>query len=242
MESIVRFDSSTGAFETFVNPSGDFINGMVLGSDGVLYVAVHDDFASHEYAVHSYDVDTGALVDVVATSDTFFGHIAFDGDGILYACGNDNVYRYNESTDSMQEFVVSGSGGLITSSVGEMSFGPDGNLYISSRGADVFAPYSVLRYDGPTGAFIDAVVSSDNSRLARISYLAFDNSDNLYVSGSKRDEVHRFGPTGQAALTVSLSRIYDEPVTVDYATNDGTATAVGGDYTGSAARSSSRQV
>ena len=44
------------------------------------------------------------------------------------------------------------------------------------------------------------------------------------------DEVLRLGPTGQAAMTVSLSEASASPVTVDFTTSDGTA-AAGEDYT-----------
>ena len=51
-----------------------------------------------------------------------------------------------------------GSGGLVRAQ--GLTFGPDGNLYVSSSVND-----QVLRYDGSTGAFLDAFVSQGSGGL-----------------------------------------------------------------------------
>ena len=49
-----------------------------------------------------------------------------------------------------------------------LKFGPDGNLYVASRGTD-----SILRFDGATGAFIDEFVASGSGGLNDPHFLAF---------------------------------------------------------------------
>ncbi len=61
--------------------------------------------------------------------------------------------------------------------------------------------------------------------------LAFDVNGILHVVSLGTDEVLRYGPAGQAALTVSLSEASASAITVNYTTTNGTA-RVGEDYTG----------
>ncbi len=69
------------------------------------------------------------------------------------------VLRYDGRTGAfLGAFVSAGSGGL--DDPGDLTFGPDGNLYVGS-----FATDEVLRYDGATGAFLDAFVSAGSGGL-----------------------------------------------------------------------------
>jgi hypothetical protein len=70
------------------------------------------------------------------------------------------VLRYDGKTgDFIDVFVAPGSGGLDFAA--ELSFGPDGNLYVNSYLGD-----SVLRYDGKTGGFLDAFVPSGGQLMS----------------------------------------------------------------------------
>src|SRR6266404_146707 len=62
--------------------------------------------------------------------------------------GANAVLRYNIETKAFNGVFASGGG--LTEPSG-LTFGPDGNLYVSSVFSD-----SVLRYDGMTGVFLDA--------------------------------------------------------------------------------------
>src|SRR5207248_2976388 len=74
----------------------------------------------------------------------------------------------------------------------DLVFGPDGNLYVVSHDNN-----SVLRYNGATGAFINAFVASGSGGLNAPFYLAFGPDGNLYVSGSGTDTIKRYnGSTG----------------------------------------------
>lgn len=73
-----------------------------------------------------------------------------------------------------------------------MTFGPDDNLYITS-----FATNQVLRYDGVTGAFIDAFVTAGLEGLDQPTGLGFGSDGNLYVGDSANALVRRYdGNTG----------------------------------------------
>ncbi len=87
-------------------------------------------------------------------------------------------------------FVPSGSGGL--SQASEMTFGPDGNLYVSGA-----ASSNVLRYDGQTGVFLGAFVPTGGGGLSRGAGVAFGPDGNLYVASAATSEVLRYdGQTG----------------------------------------------
>jgi hypothetical protein len=66
----------------------------------------------------------------------------------------------------MGEFVSAGSGGL--NGPRDLTFGPDGHLYVSSERTD-----NVLRYDGRSGSFIDQFISSNDSRMRMPTDLYF---------------------------------------------------------------------
>jgi hypothetical protein len=83
---------------------------------------------------------------------------------------------------SLDRFIPDGSGGL-TAPARQSVFGPDGNhdgapdLYVASAGSN-----AILRYDGTSGSFIDAFVTSGSGGLNGPFDLAFGPDGNLYVS------------------------------------------------------------
>ena len=72
----------------------------------------------------------------------------------------------------------------------DVAFGTDGNLYVTSGNS-----HEVLRYDGVTGALIDAFVSAGSGGLETPRSLVFDADDNLYVAGSGMDTILHYGRT-----------------------------------------------
>jgi hypothetical protein len=84
-------------------------------------------------------------------------------------------------------FISSGSGGLANPS--SIVFGPDGNAYVSSTASGSNA---VLRYDGTTGAFIDAFVPSGSGGLDGPYGMAFRPDGYLYVVGWRSNSVLRY--------------------------------------------------
>ena len=226
--SVLRYDGETGAFiDEFIAPgSGGLVGprGLVFRPDGMLYVA-NSTLAG---SVLRYNGTSGDFVDVFVSSTYFPLDMAFGPDGNLYVANNSHgVTRYDGETGwYMDDFVPEGTGGL--TSPQSLVINEGGDLYVTSL---VSPGYTVLHYDGTTGAFIDGV----SSPVLRSPYgMAVGPNGTLLVTstlGIAENRVLRFGPSGQAALTVSLSRPSEETITVDYASSDGTATA-GEDYTG----------
>jgi WD40 repeat protein len=103
-----------------------------------------------------------------------------------------DVLRYDNSGAFVSTFVPSHSGGLSFPLGGV--FGPDGNFYVSDSDHD-----TVLRYNGSTGAFIDAFVPAGNAEDP--AGLVFGPDGNLYVaSSSAPGAVLRFNGTTGASL------------------------------------------
>src|SRR5688500_8540468 len=68
------------------------------------------------------------------------------------------IHRYSETNGSAigtSVFVATGSGGLNLPH--GLAIGPDGHLYVASAGND-----AVLRYNGTSGAFLNAFIPSTN--------------------------------------------------------------------------------
>ena len=88
------------------------------------------------------------------------------------------VLAYNGSSGAFLRTFASGGG--LTEPEG-IAFGPDGNLYVSSR------PAQVLRFNGHTGAFMNVFASG--SGLKDPAGIAFGGPNNdLYVSSGIPDE------------------------------------------------------
>ena len=124
----------------------------------------------------------------------------------LYVSSGDTnaVLAYDGVTGAFQRTFASG-GGL--SEPEGVVFGPDGNLYVSSR------PAQVLRYDGKTGKFLGVFASGHG--LEDPAGIAFGGPDNdLYVSSGIPDsgiggnQILRFdGKTGAFKAVLDPSNV-----------------------------------
>jgi len=102
-----------------------------------------------------------------------------------------NVSRYSESGAYLGEFISAGSGGLV--SPDDLTWGPDGNLYVSSSSGNTTG--QILRYDGRTGAYLG--VFAEGGPLARPYGSAFGPDGNLYVASFRSDRILKYdGSTG----------------------------------------------
>ena len=122
--------------------------------------------------------------------------------------GNNVVLVNTDTGRIVRDFIAAGSGGLI--SPDDLTYGPDGNLYVSSGTKTGGA---ILRYDGRTGAFIDEFATSDS--LRRPYGAAFGPDGLLYVSSFRSDEILTYNATTGAFAGV-------------FASGDGTANGLNG--------------
>src|SRR5262245_55275388 len=102
------------------------------------------------------------------------GTIKIDDDVSLYVSsdGTDKVLAYDGETGALQRKFT--RHGRLVEPEG-IAFGPDGNLYVSSRTDEV------LRYNGKTGKFIDVFASGHG--LVDPAGIAFGGpDDDLFVS------------------------------------------------------------
>ena len=103
-----------------------------------------------------------------------------------------NVSKYDEITGAfLGNFIAAGAGGLTNPD--DLTFGPDGNLYVSSAASNTTG--QILRYNGQTGAFID--VFAQGGGMARPYGSAFGPDGNLYVASFRGDQILKYnGATG----------------------------------------------
>lgn len=139
------------------------------------------------------------------------GVVAPEADAALLV-GNtaaNNVILFDEITGTfLGDFIPAGSGGL--SSPDALTFGPDGNLYISSggdSGGNIFAPdypqnSAVLKFS-PSGQFLG--VAASGGGLIRPYGNAFGPDGSLFVSSFRTNQILRYNPLTGAFLGVFAS-------------------------------------
>jgi WD40 repeat protein len=95
---------------------------------------------------------------------------------LFVSCHDDSkVVKIDTSTATVTDpFIPTGTGGL-SIAIG-VSFGPDGNLYVTSTGTS-----QILRYDSTTGAFLDVFVDVNSNYLFDAR---FGPDGDLYVPDS----------------------------------------------------------
>lgn len=218
-DSVKQYNFPTGAFVgDFVPPASGGLSlpvGLAFGPDSNLYVSSFGDSS-----VKRYDGATGAFLgNFVAPGSGGLDspqYLTFNGGNLFVSSfGNDSVMRYNATTgapngalgnpgDATFVFSVFNPGGDprntgLDDPVG-LTFGPDGNLYISSSGSDDhgtgLGTPAVKRVDPATGLFIDNFVDPGEGGLDSPFGLAFGPDGNLYVSNFLSNQVLRFDAAG----------------------------------------------
>jgi len=154
--------------------NGKNYGGLAIGPNGDLYAS-----SKSTKNIIRFDGQTGASKGVLPGFSGVAGAMAFGPDGNLYVGVDSVIKRFKPDGTPFPgagrldaEFTY---GGYMKAASG-ITFGPDGNLYVSSQGTQ-----SVLRYDGQTGAFMDAFVFD---KVNTPSSLAFGPDGNLYVANT----------------------------------------------------------
>jgi Calx-beta domain len=231
---------------------------VAFGPDGNVYLGDGTSNRILEYQGPA-GPSPGAFIGVFATVNNDnpvvgLGNPAFGPDGNLYvgAITSDaisQIYRFDGSTgaplpapgQSGAVFVPRGSGGLVNGR--DIIFDPQGiNMYVVTprTGSELASllpgetTSQVVRYQGPNGpnpgAYVEAYLTAGQSGVHLGIGIARDATGNMYVSDRDTANVTRIVPASKATFTVTLNSPSTSPVSVDYATANGTAVA-GTDYT-----------
>jgi sugar lactone lactonase YvrE len=152
--------------------------------------------------------------------------MAFDPSGsYLYVASNSSgqVLKYNAQTGA---FVgVAASAGV--SGPMDVAFGPnDGLLYVLSSGNN-----RIMRFT-ESGAYVDDYVPTGSGGMSQTFGMAFGPDGDLYVAANTPSQIMRFRTEDESLFTVTNTTASTLPLTVNYATADGTAIA-GTNYTAS---------
>jgi streptogramin lyase len=220
---VLRYDGSSGAFLDTVVSGLSLPIGLTFGPDGSLYIANRGTNEVLRY-------NTSGLSTFIPAGSGGLSQprkVVFSPDGNMYVAsqGTMQVLRYNGVTGAFID--VFATMPAIEAGTGPMwlEFGTDGYLYVTARDSSTSLNVSILRFNAANGTFVDHLP------LGRDGW-SFDLGSGNIVYDSNDEPggfVDRFGATSLAAFTVSLDYAIPTPVTVDYATADGTALA-GTDY------------
>ncbi len=153
------------------------------------------------HSVKRYEAATGAYIDDIVAADftkrTLTQEVLFGEDGKLYVSfrrGPESVaiHRYDPMTG---EDLGAFTNGYDLDEPTKMSWGPDGNLYVSQWGTN---KWNVAVFDGQTGSFLGEA-TSEQSRLNLMDH-AWDSDNNLLVvsfgSNAGGKDVRRYDSEG----------------------------------------------
>jgi sugar lactone lactonase YvrE len=189
------------------NSGGGFYGPIAFGPDGNLYTSEFGLSGLAVDAIGRFNGTTGAFVGAFTSGQNGqTRHIAFHG-GYLYVATQESndVVRYDAATGAFVDvFVPSGTGGLGVPN--GLTFGPEGNLYVTSAGN------AVLRYDSTTGTPLGTFITAGSGGLSGAVGMMFDPSGAyLYVASSGSNQVLKYNATTGAYVGVAASAGVSSP-------------------------------
>ena len=197
-EDVLRYNGSTGTFVSTFVPTGSgglsFPLGGAFGADGDFYVSNSD-----TDSVLRYNGTTGAFLNTFANPVEDAAGLAFGPDHNLYAANSTSPGGVTKINGTTGAIITQLTGGGLSDPEG-LVFGPDGNLYVANGDGD-----DVLRFNGTTGAFIDAFVSAGSGGLTSARGVAFGPDGDLYVTSFGTSEVLRYDGATGAFLNAFIS-------------------------------------
>jgi len=162
-------------------------------------------------SVIQYDAESGACIGTFTRGgklDKPHG-LTFGPNGNLFVANardqhdpddptDQNIVEYDGVTgEFIREFVPPGCGGL-EDPRGGLTFGPNGNLFVSSSTVPYGEEGSILEYDGETGAFVGPFVPAGSGGLDGPRGLTFGPNNNLFVCSFYSNCVIEYdGTTGE---------------------------------------------
>jgi DNA-binding beta-propeller fold protein YncE len=218
---VLQFNATTGAYiGVFVAAGSGGLNNsayMAFGPDGNLYVTNSDN--SVLYYNGTTGASLGTFVSVGSGGLSGPAGLAFDPSGAyLYVAslGTKQVLKYSAQTGA---FVGVAASGLSTPQ--DVKFGADGLLYLLDRGSNRIERFT------ESGSYVDDYAPVGSAGLSVWVFMNFGPNGDLYVVSGSSNQIYQFGTENEALFTVTLSAPFAEPVTVSYATADGTAVSTG---------------
>jgi glucose/arabinose dehydrogenase len=228
---ILEYNGSTGAFvEAFVSAGSGGLSdprGVAFGSDGNLYVTSSKTNSIMRYQGPLASSPGAALPAAGQSGATFVApssgglvrpnSLLFGPDGNLYVDGGQTagILRYNGTTGAfLNTFAGGGAGGELAYGRG-IAFDQDGNLYVGDESN------AVHRYNSQGTSLGDLLVNSVNPSLSKPIGMTFDAQGELLITDQDYNSVVRYAN----GVDVTLSAASSTPVSVNFATADGSALA-----------------
>ncbi len=176
---VKRFNGQTGQFiDTFVPPGSGGLNQpgyLMFAPDGNMLIA-----SVAGRAIKHYDGKTGAYLGdfLKLEGNTNPNAFCLGPEGRFYVCcyRSKSIQRFDGKTGAfIDNFIV--AEGLHNREPVGIAFGPDANLYVSTRADEV------LRFNGETGEFMDTFLSGSDMRFPQ--YMIFRQIHKSNVIGDR---------------------------------------------------------
>jgi sugar lactone lactonase YvrE len=146
-----------------------------------------------------YNDKTGEFIDTLVPTGSGGlngpSGMTIGSDGLLYVISirTDSILRYNAQTGAFIDTFLSDNA---LDFAEDLTFGPDGNFYLSSSSSQQ-SKNKVVRYDGKTGVKIDDFVPPGSGGIFGPVGIGFGYDKNLYVGNVFEGKILRYnGQTG----------------------------------------------
>jgi DNA-binding beta-propeller fold protein YncE len=140
--------------------------------------------------------DQGALTQTFAGTGSPTRQMAMGPDGAIYFTSPNGVFKANWPLTTAVQFTQPVSGRSVWESFG-ITFGPDGNLYATTRNG---ATADILKFNGTTGAYISNFVPNGTAGLSQPFGLDFGSDGSLYVAMTDRSAIARYNASTGAYM------------------------------------------